>query len=284
MSESGQHPTEIIEFDNGVSLSGFELNDTSIRPGHFLSTQFMLSSETTLDSTNLSLRIQIFSPDDDLIFDEIKQPHEQTSPSWAVDTLYRGHAEFLFPADADPGIYELRWQLLDGDEVIPGKRGFWPFSREWPTLGEIEVKAWPMLTESPEVETEIGASFDPVAELVGANIIQDGDRLTVEKVWFVETAPVTDYNSYVHVVDAATGEIATQQDWIPNQGLRPTTGWRAGEYLVDTHELDLSGLAPGRYFIITGLFEPDSFARPTVTQHGATVPEQQVTVGELELK
>ncbi len=284
LSESGQHPTEIVEFDNGVSLSGFELNDTSIRPGHFLSTQFMLSSETEIDSSDLSLRIQIFSPQNELVFDEIKQPAEQTGPSWLADTLYRGHAEFLFPADAAPGVYEIRWQLLDGEEVIPGRRGFWPFSSAWPSLGEIEVKAWPLLTQPPEVQTRVDATFDPVAELYGANIIRSGDSLTVEKVWYVETAPAQMYLSYVHVVDAATGDIVTQQDWIPNQGLRPTTGWRAGEYLVDTHVLDLAGLPPGRYLINTGLFEPGSFVRPTVTQNGVNVPEQQVTIGELELK
>jgi hypothetical protein len=49
---------------------------------------------------------------------------------------------------------------------------------------------------------------------------------------------------------------------IPANWTRPTTGWIAGEYVIDPHTLALQGdLAPGEYQIEVGMYDAESNLR-----------------------
>ena len=63
------------------------------------------------------------------------------------------------------------------------------------------------------------------------------------------------------MMDAA-GEIVSQVDWIPVEGVRPTPGWRMEEVLIDSHRLPLPiDLPAGEYQLWVGLYEPESGQR-----------------------
>ncbi|MEZ4517414.1 MAG: hypothetical protein R3C44_11485 [Chloroflexota bacterium] len=63
------------------------------------------------------------------------------------------------------------------------------------------------------------------------------DALPVTLVWQAEAEPTADYLTFVHLVSAETGDIVSQADRVPVDGLRPTSGWRPGEVLVDHYVL-----------------------------------------------
>jgi hypothetical protein len=48
----------------------------------------------------------------------------------------------------------------------------------------------------------------------------------------------TSYRVFIHLVDES-GQIIAQTDGEPANWTRPTTGWVAGEYIVDMHQLDI---------------------------------------------
>ena len=275
---------ESIQFDNGISLAQIAVPDLEIRPGHFLPTHVVWQTAADIDTTNLTYKMQIFGPDDQLIADTSGKPGADWVNGWTADGLYRDHAEALFPADAAPGIYRFRWQLLDDGEIVPAKSGQSLFSSDWATLGSVEVLPWPFLDQAPEVQKPVEANFGNFATLTGTNSNQSGDRLSVELVWQVTADPETFYLSYVHLIDPATGQVVSQKDWIPGVGLRPTTGWRTGEYLSDVHELDLTSVVPGTYLLNVGLYEPNSFVRPFVVLNGTDLPNSQIELGEIEIK
>ena len=99
-----------------------------------------------------------------------------------------------------------------------------------------------------------------------------------------ESQPETSYYVFVHLVDRESGEIVRQQDWLPADGLRPTSGWRTGEYIVDPHRLDLAGLPAGSYRLVVGLYEPESLNRPIVSWQGVEQADRQLVLREIELK
>ena len=67
------------------------------------------------------------------------------------------------------------------------------------------------------------------------------------------------YKIFVHAYDA-NGRRLAQHDSEPGQGEFPTSGWLAGEYIIDAHELVIEDTAEVKTLWI-GLYDPDSGQR-----------------------
>jgi hypothetical protein len=71
----------------------------------------------------------------------------------------------------------------------------------------------------------------------------------------------TSYHVFVHLVDE-TGRILAQADGQPAGWTRPTTGWAAGEFVVDGHLLGLPASLPaGGLALRVGVYDPDTGER-----------------------
>ena len=69
------------------------------------------------------------------------------------------------------------------------------------------------------------------------------------------------YRVFVHLVDES-GQIIAQSDGEPANWTRPTTGWAAGEYILDAHTLTLpDGMTNGRLALRVGLYDPQTNQR-----------------------
>jgi hypothetical protein len=94
-----------------------------------------------------------------------------------------------------------------------------------------------------------------------------GSTLNLQ-LWWQALAPVgTDYNVFVHLLDAADNIVA-QGDGVPMEGRYPTSAWAVGESVVDSRSLALpSDLPIGEYRLILGLYNPaDGNRLPLVGQ------------------
>jgi hypothetical protein len=77
------------------------------------------------------------------------------------------------------------------------------------------------------------------------------------------------YKVFLHVTDAS-GRIVAQADRFPLDGAMHTDWWVPGQWVEDRFTLDLTGLAPGDYRMIGGMYDPGSGARlPTSRPDGA---------------
>lgn len=86
------------------------------------------------------------------------------------------------------------------------------------------------------------------------------------------------YTVFVQLLNNA-GQVVAQIDLPPLAGAAPTTTWLPGEILTDPYSLSLPpDLSPGRYRLITGLYDPASGARLPVSSGGDFVELGQVTV------
>jgi hypothetical protein len=81
-----------------------------------------------------------------------------------------------------------------------------------------------------------------------------GETLPLTLYWQPKALIDTSYKVFVQML-AENGRLLTQQDHIPANGSRPTTGWAPGEFITDDYTLAIpADAAPGTYQLITGLY------------------------------
>ena len=152
-------------------------------------------------------------------------------------------------------------------------------------FGSLAVTPWPIETRLPQDVAEVRAQFGPAIELYG---YKRGDPrpglLPLTLYWQASEKPGENYLVFVHLINASNGQIASQVDRLPLDGLRPTAGWRTGEVLTDEVFLPLPPDLPlGDYRINVGLYNPDSGERLPLTVDGQRIPNDQLTLETMVL-
>ncbi len=90
-----------------------------------------------------------------------------------------------------------------------------------------------------------------VREATGALQFSAGATFTVVLYWRADQPIAKDFNILVQLVDA-NGRVVAQQGGAPAEGNYPTSQWRAGDLIVDAHELKVDA-APGAYTLVAGM-------------------------------
>jgi hypothetical protein len=102
-----------------------------------------------------------------------------------------------------------------------------------------------------------GAEVAYLGSAVIAGEAQPGQTTTVATLWRAANASPVELRIFVHLTDEA-GNILTQSDVL---GV-PATQWRAGDVIVQAHDLTLPGeAAAGPYGLNIGIYEPGSGMR-----------------------
>ena len=98
--------------------------------------------------------------------------------------------------------------------------------------------------------------------------VPPGGIVRLDLVWQTDAPMQERYKVFIHLVDE-NGQLISQCDSEPMDGIRPTDGWQPGELISDKYGLLLSplpgssetGLAPGEYQITMGVYHPDTGER-----------------------
>lgn len=126
------------------------------------------------------------------------------------------------------------------------------------TLATVQIDALPRIDAAPEVAVPVDQPLGDLGTLVGYTVSAEADRaapLPVTLVWQADATAAISYTVFVQMLNA-DGQLIAQSDAVPAQGQRPTTGWRAGEYIVDEHLLYFNELAvPGEARLIVGMYD-----------------------------
>jgi 4-amino-4-deoxy-L-arabinose transferase-like glycosyltransferase len=150
------------------------------------------------------------------------------------------------PTDLPDGIYRLEALAYHAATVTP--------------LADPVPVAWWQKGESTPPAQRLDAAWQDGIILVGADAISTtvaaGTTLPVRLVWSATTQPKRDYTIFVHLVDESGVPLA-QNDRQPLGGFYPTSAWEPGAQVAETYQLDIpADLAPGRYRVVTGLYDP----------------------------
>ncbi|MCB8980884.1 MAG: glycosyltransferase family 39 protein [Ardenticatenaceae bacterium] len=270
-------------FTNGVILRDVTLADTAVRPGNNLPFTLFWEMDNAAPITNLHYELLIVATDGTVLRRQEGIPGANWLSVWLPEQRLREPNGLYFPPETEPGTYRLEMQLWQGDDAVAGRPFWWPFARETVVVSEVEVTPWPLETAVPADTTPIAAQFGSHIQLHSYDLAVDSEHLELTLYWRAESVPENNWFVFVHLVNSA-GDIVAQQDFFPAGGLRPTIGWRANEVITDVHQLALPpDLPPGPYFLRVGLFEPDTFVRPSVTMNNQPQPDNQLILTELTL-
>ena len=276
-------PPATAIFANGVQLRQIALAETAVRPGHNLPLTLFWQMENTAPLTHLRYELTVFAPDGSVLRQQSGHPGASWVNEWQPGQLLREPTGLYFPPETAPGTYRFELKLTENEDLVAGRPFWWPLTQESVRIGAVEVTPWPLETALPKNSTAVNADFGPNIRLHSYTLNASSEAVDLTLYWQTVAPPTTGWFVFVHLVNEAD-DIVTQRDLVPADGLRPTTGWRSTEVITDVHRLMLPpNLSPGLYTIRVGLFEPETFARPVVSQNGQPQPDNQISLTEIHL-
>jgi 4-amino-4-deoxy-L-arabinose transferase-like glycosyltransferase len=272
-----------LSFATGMKLLGISTADPTVRPGHPLPLSLYWQQSRDAPVSNLRYYLEVINSRGEVVRSQSDTvgPAWLSPAEWSDGAFMVQHTGLYFPAHMAPGLYRLRWRLLNGEETIPGRPSWRPWSSETIVYGSVRVEPWPQETTVPPEATAVQATFGPAILLSGYQLGEQpataGEALELTLYWQAQKVPDDHYQVFVHLVAGSDGQIAQQIDRIPVDWLRPTQGWRPGEVLTDRYRLLLPAeLAPGTYNIVVGLYEPESWQRLPVIYQGESQRHDQL--------
>jgi hypothetical protein len=187
--------------------------------------------------------------------------------------------------DAPPGEKLLAVGLYGDDGRVPLRDGAGaPLGGDQVILTPRPVVRWaPLAAQVPEspVDAQLGGVVALEGYDLNADALRPGENFDITFHWRGLEPMLTSYTVFVHLVDDA-GEAVAQQDQRPGAGRYPTTGWTAGETIVDQCTLSLPAALPaGEYRLRVGMYDLATAVRLPVVQYGRDVPGGFLTLGDV---
>jgi hypothetical protein len=255
VGDLGLDPAISGQLAQGLELTGALYFPRDARPGDAIDVTLRWEASNALPDLVPALHLEAGGT---TVLDLLERPANGQYPTelWSTGEVVLDRRRLTLPPDTPPGTLALS-VMLDEAKV---------------TLGDLLVIGG-SLTEAPHPQYPIDAQFGEVARLVGYDLSGDIDyeeSIHLTLYWEALGTTNTDYTVFVHLIDAE-GALVGQGDYPPVAGMRPTSGWEIGEYLVDVHEVRLEESVtptPGDARLMVGLYEPETLDRVTLTNGG----------------
>ena len=279
-----------VKFGNEIELRGYSRPVGEIRPGHTISLDLLWCANEQ-PQTDYLWRLQLTDESGEVV-DQATGPLSTASyppVSWEPDEMIMGRAGIVVPAQLEAGAYDLALSILppDSDEALPVN---WPFGRQQLQLGSIDLLAWPMESELPAISEPLEAEFGQPAiiELHGYDLsagrASPGELLDLTLFWrsIGNDIPLS-YTIFVHLIGDEEAFLA-QGDAIPVAGFRPTTSWRAGEVIADTHQIQIPVEAEaGEYSLWVGFYDAGTGLRLPIARDSQQLPDDRLLLQAIHI-
>jgi hypothetical protein len=205
--------------------------------------------------------------------------------AWHPGEQVAGRLFLSLPADLESGRYRVEISLIDvqSRRIAPVRR--WYGERDWLPIGVVRVEAWPLVTELPD-QVEHRLEDVEIAEQVrlwGYDVARKEDTLELTLYWQAEKPLEQNYHVFVHVGMADQPPLA-EAGGVPGGWTRPTTSWRAGEFIVDEYAVSLSGVPAGEYDLLVGFYDPETGQRPETVVNGEVIPGGHVVLEGVDVE
>jgi hypothetical protein len=114
------------------------------------------------------------------------------------------------------------------------------------------------------IDQPVQVNFGGQINLIGYDLnrpqLTAGQSFRLTAYWQARRPAATNYSSLAQLVDEEQHLYAGQDNLHP--GLMPTSQWPTWGFVRDPHMIRVpAGTPPGRYFLVTGLYDPHTWAR-----------------------
>ncbi len=163
--------------------------------------------------------------------------------AWPSFAWVRAPVTLALPPLLPDGPYILRLTLLDGDTTL-----------RICELGTLDIVPRPRSFDLPAPAFPQQANFGTELRLLGYDVTENDNALTLTLWWQAQTTPSRDYKRFVHIL-ASDNAIIAQDDAMPRAWTYPTSWWAAGEVVSETITL---AVPAGQYRVGVGWYAGDS--------------------------
>lgn len=174
---------------------------------------------------------------------------------------------FVLPSNAITGRARVDLSVSSGDG------GIWttPAGDTSVSLFHFAVEKRPTLRALPEDLMPVEVEFGEHIVMRGYRVRGDaspGGELSITYAWYAAAQPDQVFSVFAHLTDP-DGALIAQADGWPLEGRMPTDIWQPGEFIRDTHIIEIPDDAPsGPYRLYVGLYDAATGVRPTVMVAG----------------
>jgi hypothetical protein len=268
----------IVNADFGaIQLAGYSFgSDTPTRPGDELNLALLWRAGWQKPPDNLMMRFwledangkQVVARDN---FVSIGYPPFL----WQPNIFVRDFPQVRLPANLSDGVYRVRLAVARNNELLGSS--LLPFIPTIVDLGPLTIRNRERVMTAPKIANPREATFDNTIKLLGYETQIDAKNKLAQVTlhWKSLALMDTSYTVFVHLLDAKNNLIASG-DSMPGEALFPTTGWIAGEYIIDPHTL--GDIPSGTYQIEIGWYDAATGTR-LKTGDGAS----QIILGALTM-
>jgi uncharacterized membrane protein len=299
VSPGRQPPVEALAIEHPLSadladsaegpvlrLLGYSLGEGALKPGQVLKLTLFWQALADV-SRDYVVFVQLQDEKGKVWANRETAPVDGSYPmaGWQAGQLVRDPHDFVVPAAVPDGPYHLvvgLYRATDRERlaVVAGpQRG-----RDHLALTEVNILGREHDYLKPMVSHPLQARFGESVVLIGYDLeaqqARPGDKLGLTLYWHALSPMNKSYTVFVHLLDA-NEVIRGWGDSLPGGGTLPTTGWLAGEYLHDRHEIAIKSEAPsGDYLIEVGLYEAVSGTRLPVLDEEGQVQGDKVLLAD----
>jgi len=255
------HPLDVAVAD-GIRLLGASVDTPSAPPGGTVElTLWWQALRGSLPAYRVRVDLRD-GPYQRTVVDEPPAAGTYSTTSWQAGEVVVDKHRFTLPPDAPPGTATLVARLelaASANTAIANAPSV--------EMGTVTILGRPVDRTPPAGIGHPGNwQIGSFARLMGFDLsttaARPGDHLSLTLYWnALGNSGATSYTVFTHLLDSQD-LIWAQQDHPPGGGQAPTTGWIAGEYIVDRYELIIrSGARPGLYRLEVGMYDPTTGAR-----------------------
>ena len=250
-----QHPLR-ASFDNQIMLLGFDFPATGYPGAEIPLTLYWREVGQVAHDYNVAL--ELAEPNGDISWQSIEPMlfGEYPTSRWTEGELLADTHQVTIPSRAS-GELRLRIALQDSasNRSVPVRNGWLARHEDRAVFASIQVEDLPRRSGDRE---HLPANFENKILLLDYELhnvhVRKGGGLQLTLTWQALTSVDEDYTVFVHVLDK-NDQIWGQEDTQPVYGTFPTSRWREGEIVLDSHTVWTDETAPlGLYRIEVGLY------------------------------
>jgi hypothetical protein len=151
------------------------------------------------------------------------------------------------------------------------------------TISAVRVGALPLImttTDRPPrpLDVRVGDDLRLQGYALDRTSARPGEALLLTLWWQALADPNDERSVLIHLLDPSGVKVA-QADGAPARGARPTSQWRAGNTIIDTHQIALpTDLPPGEYKLAFGMYRWPSLERLALRSGEARLDDDVIWV------
>jgi hypothetical protein len=241
----------------GLLLLGYQPGPERVPTGEPLG--LTLWWQATEPQPPLVARLELMRPDNTGRILGDTQPVGGTYPfsRWQTPIFLLDPVQIRPSGSTPPGQYRLHLRVLSLDT---GQSLY-----DTP-LGSVIIETTERIFSPPPLDYLLDARFGNEIQLLGYNLEEQADdRYRLTLAWRALRPPQENYTVFAHLIHPDGTCCVWQQDVMPRQNQYPTGRWLGDEVVVDSYEIDLSGVESGRYPLAVGLYLAETGQRLAVT-------------------